>query len=142
LCVMLDSAPGTLLENSTALRKRERKLWFVDGISRYAGYADLWRVLNEASNRVFLRSTSLVELSLAISDFMNEEAFDFLVFDSVSSLLSRNDYRKTTDFIDYLLEKTRNQKMTCVLLCNAGSDKTGRMLRELAGLYDNKISVS
>ena len=139
---MLDSAPGTLLENSTALRKRERKLWFVGGIRGYGGYADLWRVLNEASNRVFLRSTSLVELSLAISDFMNEEAFDFLVFDSVSSLLSRNDYRKTTDFIDYLLEKTRNQKMTCVLLCNAGSDKTGRMLRELAGLYDNKISVS
>lgn len=97
------------LEISDELKKNKiniNKIYFIDGTSR--------RILSAKSLpqcTVISGPEALTELSLTIDTIANTKKFDFLIFDSLSTLLIYNKEKTTQKFCQYIINRIKNQKL-------------------------------
>jgi hypothetical protein len=75
---------------------------------------------------------SLTELSLAVNVLTNSGKYDFLVFDSLTSLLIYNNPNIVEKFCLYLANKTRNLNIRAIFLAinEEKSEKLGAVLSQ------------
>ncbi len=86
-----------------------RELYFVDAASGRSGKIDGICYFVESPQ-------ALTSLSLSITSLVNTGKSDFLIFDSVSTLLAFNDLGTTQKFVHYIVSKLRNFDQTGVLI--------------------------
>lgn len=127
LCVLLDIPVRLLVQRSEVLRS-SGKISFIDGITNIESNPDLYRNLVNVPNCVFLKSLSLAELSLAINERLSDESVDFVLFDSLTTLSSENDFKTTLAFADYLFRKIRSLGKTGVFTCVIPDSEAGKLV--------------
>lgn len=81
-------------------------------------------------------STSLVELSVVIQDLLRSGKYDFILLESVSSLLLKNEPAAVAKFLNYLIEHNR-----IVMLHGAGSSVDSEGTSLLMPKLTNKCAV-
>ena len=83
------------------------KMYFIDGTGKTV----------KADNCTFLSGPhSLTELSLAITEAINTGKFDFLFFDSISTLLIYNTIKTTEKFSHYMTSKIRDNNLGSIII--------------------------
>ncbi len=119
----------------TPLFKKEKidfsKWFFIDCISSstLATESPSKQCLDIASPK------SLVDLSMAINDRIN--SFDVIIFDSVSSLLSYNDYVPVLQLLNTLMANIRKSKNKAVYLLSYDAKK--EVMEDLALVADKVV---
>ena len=87
------------------------RLYFIDGISKTGG-----KIIN-SDNCTFLEGPqSLTELSIAITTACNTKSFDFLFFDSLSTITMYNDLKTSEKFSQYIINKLRNLDINAIII--------------------------
>ncbi len=110
------------------------KFLFIDGISKSAG-----QEAPDAKNCLFVHSAgALTELSLNITKAINTGKFDSLVFDSLSTLLIYNKKEVVIKFVQSLVNKLRNKKITTVFAALKGDTEKG-LLKEIGMFVDEVV---
>ena len=111
------------------------KFYFVDAITKTA------EMVETKDNCEFVSSPgALTELSLTISNILEKEKFDYLIFDSLSTLLVYESDTVITKFIHFLIAKIR------VIGCNAfftclKQDNSSLLIRDINMFADKIIDV-
>lgn len=112
-------------------------IYFIDGVSKTTGK------LVKADNCTFLSSQhSLTELSLAITTAINTGQFDFLFFDSLSTLLIYNDLKTTEKFAHYMISKIRDNDLGSILISMKRDKETQTLIPILSQFCDGCIDAS
>jgi|SRR3989344_4879554 len=109
--VTLNMPYYSILENLKKNDINSSKLYFIDCVSKQAsGFKNI-------KNCCFVENPeSLTELSLAITEAINTGNFNFLVFDSISTMLMYNDLKIVERFVHYAINKLRSYDMDGALL--------------------------
>jgi archaellum biogenesis ATPase FlaH len=79
------------------------RLFFIDCITKYSGSNP--KPLNNCS---FTDNQTLAEMSISIADLMNNGSYNFVFFDSMTTLLLYNSVDSAEKFLHYLINKLRD----------------------------------
>jgi len=110
--VSLNRPYNTLLDILADAGVDTSKFYFIDGITKTAELAE------ECENCTFVSSAgALTELSLALANLLDERKFDFLLFDSLSTLLVYEEEVVVTKFVHSLMAKVRVSNCRGVFTC-------------------------
>lgn len=85
-----------------------------------------------------VNSKSLTELSIIITSLMQSSKFDFLVMDSVESLLIHNEAEVVERFLSFIVNKMRYFGISCIFVC---SNEKSRVSNVLLTVCDETIRV-
>ena len=100
-------------QNLCAQLKKEKvntnKIYIIEGVSKSKEEA-------EADNCTYLKSRSLTELSIAITSATNTGKFDYLIFDSLSTLIMYNELKTIEKFAHYILQKIKTYKLKGIIV--------------------------
>lgn len=111
------------------------KLYFIDATGKQTGKRA------KAANCSFIRSPeSLTELSLAMTALANTGKFDFLFFDSLSTLLMYNDLETTGRFVHYMVSKIRNLNLRGIMI-SVVEEKSNKLIPVVSQFCDDIIKV-
>jgi hypothetical protein len=120
----------------TCLEKKkvnEKKLFFVDCVTRSTP---------EVDNCVFLHTQqSLMNLSISISRVFKQNKPDFLIMDSLNTLVLYNGTGPALRFAHFLITRLREKKISGVLLAVA-EEENSKVINELSQMCDNVIDLS
>lgn len=102
LYVSLNRPYATLMDSFSAAGIDSRKFYFIDAVTETAQKVD-------AQERVKYISSpgSLTELSLALTKLLDAQQFDYVLFDSLSTLLVYEEAQVVTRFVHSLMSKIR-----------------------------------
>ena len=133
----------SLNKEYSALQKRlcglgidDSKIFFIDGISKTTGKTV------KANNCTFLSGPqSLTELSLAITAAINTGKFDFLFFDSISTLLIYNNVKTTEKFSHYMTSKIRDNNLGSIFISLKKDKETEKLIPILSQFCDGCIEI-
>ena len=111
------------------------KFYFIDAITKTAEMAE------SIDNCEFVSSPgALTELSLSISNILEQEKFDYMIFDSLSTLLVYESETVITKFVHFLIAKVRvigcNAMFTCLR-----QDINSVLVRDINMFADKIIDV-
>ena len=108
------------------------KFFFIDAITKTAEMAET------TENCEFVSSPSaLTELSLSISNILEREKFDYMIFDSLSTLLVYESETVITKFVHFLIAKVR--VIGCNALFTCLKQDTGSILIRDINMFADKI---
>lgn len=96
---------------------------------------------DSCQNCMAMRSTSLTELSLAITAALGAGNFSYCVFDSLDTMLTYGDFHTCRNFTYYLLNKFQNNTNTSLLVMATDAEESGKMIREAAPVCDAIIGI-
>lgn len=112
------------------------RLYFIDGISK-AGQKQ-----GKADNCTFLSGPdSLTELSLVITQAINSGKFDFLFFDSLSTLLMYHDLKTIEKFNHYLISKLREYGVDCILVSLRQEGEEAKLISTVSRFCDYSLDI-
>ena len=113
LYVSLNRPYGTLLESFSGAGIESGKFYFVDAVTQTA------QRVNGGGEKIKYVSSpgSLTELSLTLTKLLDSQKFDYLLFDSLSTLLVYEEELVVTKFIHSLMSKVRVVKCKSVFTC-------------------------
>ncbi len=113
------------------------KFFIVDAITKTANTNIL-----EKSNAIFVSSpNALVELSLAITDCLENQNPDVLILDSISTLLIYEKESTVTKFVHSLIGKIKVAGSDCYLTALEG-DSENETISDLGMFVDNSLTMS
>ncbi len=113
-----------------------KNVFFVDAISGMLGEEK-----SEAENCLVLQSPSaLTEMSITISNACNSKKLNFLIMDSLSTLLVYNNEKSTVKFIHYLTAQLRKNRMDGIVL-SLEKDMERKILDSIAQFCDKVVRI-
>ncbi len=135
--VSLNKGYKVLSKKMQSLGIDNSNIYFIDAISKTVGKPVT------AVNCTFLSSSHLLtELSLAITAAINTGKFDFLFFDSLSTLLIYNEMKTAEKFSQYIINKIRENDLGSILI-SLKNDKEAQKLMPILTLFcDGCIDLS
>jgi KaiC/GvpD/RAD55 family RecA-like ATPase len=127
-----------LLKAFNARRIKTESVFFIDAIS-----ALVERKTLSSKNTLFLDSpTDLIELSNAFSKKLDSmQGLDFVVFDSVNTLLLYNKQPAVEKFIHLIVGKMRGKKLKGFLIAVKSSESAG-FIETISQFVDKSIEIS
>lgn len=135
--VSLNKEYKTLSKKIQSLGIQDSNIYFIEGVSKIIGKPV------KANNCMFISSpTSLTELSLAITTTINTGKFDFLFFDSLSTLLVYNDQKTTEKFSHYIINKIRDNDLGSIIISLKNDEETKKLIPILSLFCDGCIDIS
>ena len=109
------------------------RMFFIDACSKSGSPS------SAAKNCVLIQSPqALTELSIAITTVCNTGKFDFLYFDSLTTLLIFNELKTTEKFIHYMISKMRTFNLKGIIL-SMDEEKSKELLSMLEQLCDKMV---
>lgn len=138
LIVSLNLPVFSLLNRFKKENISPEKLVFVDGITSRAK-----NVFDKTGNTIFLDSLKdLVEISVSIDKAVSmlETKKNFLVFDSITTLLVYNDSRAVEKFVHNLIGKMRAKSIASVFFVSPNADK--EVIDSIAEFCDSSIKIN
>ena len=134
--VTLTTPHSTLLSHLKKENVNTSKIFFIDGTSSQEG------LKVTASNCTCIQSpNSLTELSLVITELANTGKFDFLFFDSISTLLVYNDLSTTQKFTQYIIGKLKAKSMCGGIILAVEDEKTKQIIPTLSQFCDGCVNI-
>jgi archaellum biogenesis ATPase FlaH len=110
-----------------------KKFFFIDAITKTSR-----TIPEKKKDCIFVSSpNSLIELSLAITETLNKENPDLLIFDSLSTLLIYEKESTVTKFIHSLIGKIRANNTDCYMTALEG-DVQNESIKDL-GMFVNEV---
>lgn len=135
LYVSLNRPYRTLKEILDDNKIDSERFYFIDAITKTA------ELLKDTENCEFISSPgSLTELSLSISNKLEEKRFDYLLFDSLSTLLVYESCETVTKFIHFLMAKIRVTGCKAVFTC-LRQDAESVLIRDINMFADKVIDL-
>jgi hypothetical protein len=123
-----------MLQSLKVKRIENSKFFFIDGISRL-----ITESLSKEENCIFLESRSLDEFNHAIVEALKKKP-DFLIFDSISSLLISCEESEVSVFFEKILNSTKSNKVKTISIVLA-DDWDKKTLQCIVKLFDKIIIV-
>ena len=111
------------------------KLYFIEGNIRKNGKT------SRTGSCTSISSNSLTELSLVITDTMNNGKFDFLFLDSISTLLMHNNIKTTELFIQYIISKLREYDLMGIFISLKEDEESNKLIPILSQFCDKCIKL-
>lgn len=109
--VTLNTSYPRIKENLEAQGIDTSELFFIDCISKLTGNA------SKTDSCVFVESpSSLTDMSIALTAATSSGKFDFLLIDSMNTLLLYNDIKTVEKFAHYMISKLRDLDMGGIIL--------------------------
>jgi KaiC/GvpD/RAD55 family RecA-like ATPase len=97
--------------------------------------------INELPNVVYVENlSSLTKLSLAICNSMKTKKFDFLVFDSVSTLMLQKDRINVNKMIRHVISFAKSNNVKVLFIALEKDEEVGN-LKDLSMCVDETINV-
>jgi hypothetical protein len=111
----------------------EKRLFFIDCVTRKE---------TTANNCIFLHTQqSLMNISISISRVFKQSKPDFLILDSLNTLVLYNGSGPALKFAHFLVTRLREHKVQGILLVVA-EEKNSNVVNELSQLCDKVIDLS
>ncbi len=131
--VTLNASYKSLSNDLKSNGTNTENLFFIDGISKTQ------EKVSNTKNCIFIQSPrGLTELSLAITDTINTGDYDFLFFDSISTLLIHNELRTAEKFSHYLINKLKHLDLRGIII-SLDEEDSKRLLPILSQVCDKCI---
>lgn len=112
-----------------------KKFYFIDAITKTAEIAD------SNQNCDFVSSpNALTELSLSISNVLEKEKFDYMIFDSLSTLLVYESETVITKFVHFLIAKVRVIGCSALFTC-LQQDINSVLIRDINMFADKVLDI-
>ena len=112
------------------------KILFVDGITKKRN-----SLVKDSGNIMYIQGpTSLTELSLVLTSATNNGGFDFILMDSLSTLLMYNKPEIAERFSHYLITKIKDYELNTILL-SIDEDKSNKIIGILSQFCDGVIKI-
>src|SRR3989338_3545308 len=127
--VSLDKDYATLQKKFKDLRVKTSGIHFIEGVTKKKLDHD---------NCTFLSSSSLTEISIALTTAINAGDFEFLFFDSFDSL-ENSEYICEEKFIHYLINKAREFEIRGIVISFPRDQENKKLIAELYKFCDGTI---
>jgi archaellum biogenesis ATPase FlaH len=135
LYVSLNKPYESILEMISENDLDSGKFTFIDGITKTAD------IPVEDTGCVFISSpSSLTELSLGISNLIEGREYDFMLFDSLSTLLVYESQAVVSKFLHFIIAKLRLRGVNTVFTC-LNVDVETTLMKDLNMFVDRIVSV-
>ena len=135
--VSMNELHESLIKNLKEAGINTNNFFFVDAITRTSQSK-----IQKVPNAIFISSpNSLVELSLAISDVLNKQNPDVVLFDSISTLLIYERGATSTKFLHSLIGKIKSSRSAAVFTALEG-DANADAVRDLGMFVDEVLTMS
>lgn len=133
--VTLNRPYDSLIETLKSANVDTSKFFFVDGITKTA------EAPPSIENCEFVSSPSaLTELSLTTSDLLDSQKYDYIIFDSLSTLLVYESEIVVTKFIHFLMSKVRIVGCKAIFTC-LKQDADSVLIKDLNMFADKIIEM-
>lgn len=130
--ISLNTPYETLLDSFKIMGIDASKFYFIDAITKTA------TIPEESEKCEYVSSPgALTELSLAISNLLDSKTFDYLIFDSLSTLLVYENENTVTKFIHQLISKIRVMKSKAVF--SILKQDTGSVLLKDINMFADRV---
>jgi KaiC/GvpD/RAD55 family RecA-like ATPase len=132
--VTLNKTSDSLTELFKKKKINTKKILFIDAISH------TFKKTANSENSVYCSSPgSLTEISIAINKILKKK-FDYLIFDSISSLLIYEKKSPVSKFISSLVNKIKNSKTKAAFFALSSKDKSD-IIKECSMFVDVVIDL-
>ena len=136
--VTLNKPYNDLSANLKSRNINTSRLYFIDGTSK--SNAGGKTVADKEKCAYISSPESLTELSLIITNESNKGEFQFLFFDSITTLLLYNSVTATEKFMFYIIPKARNLGMEMILI-SINEENSNKLLPMLSQICDDCIYI-
>jgi len=132
--VTLNKAHPSLIQELKNNKIDASKLYFIDSVCK-----KISKKAKEEVNCVDIDGVeSLTELSLAISSVSHIGKFKFLIFDSITTLLTYNNQETAEKFISYLVNNLKSLDMSAIFI-SIDEEKSNKVISFISQFADKII---
>ncbi len=136
LYVSLNSKAHTLYKRLEKANIDSKKIYFIDGCG------DPFKHIFAKNSTCISGPHSLTELSLAITAATDTGHFDFLFFDSFSTILMYHELKIVQKFGQYMINKISDNNLGAVLLSLKEDKNTEKLIPILSQFCDGAIDLT
>lgn len=135
--VTLNKSSDVLEAELKKMKVDTSRILFIDGVSKKKNSN-----VKDKPNVIYIQGPeSLTELSFTVTAATNNKGFDFILFDSMSTVLMYNKFEMAERFASYLVTKIKDYGISSVLL-SVEEEKSKSLVAALSQICDGIVNLN